>query len=171
MTTILLVLVVVSFVIGSQWDKWDWLRNSVSSVLDPTFGALLSWNVTWGMVIIVIIMQIITTTVQRLTTDPAELRAMKEKQKMYKEEMKKHEGNREKQGELFAQQMEDTQKFMALSFKPLIYTFIPIILFFSWFRTYFTHLGSPKIFGLHWVLFYLIASLIINIPIRKIYKM
>jgi uncharacterized membrane protein (DUF106 family) len=101
---------------------------------------------------------------------------MKEKQKLYKEEMHTYKDNPVKLKEIQMKQMAEFPEMFSKNFevymKPLLFTAIPIILFFRWFNDYFTLLGNPKFFGfISWFWFYLILSIFLSGPIRKIYKM
>lgn len=173
---ILFGVMLLSFFIGAQWNNLSWLRDGVHKVLDPSFGALLSWNIYIGMIIIVFIITFASTGVHKLTVNPEEMRLMKERQKFYSDEMKKYKGDAVKLKEVQMKQMAELpdmfSKNIEITMKPLLFTLVPIILFFRWFSDYFTTLGNPKFFGfLHWILFYILVSILLNGPIRKIYKM
>ncbi len=176
MFIVLLGIMIVTWFIGVKWESYPLLKEGVHKVLDPTFGALLSWNLYVGMILIVLVITFISTGVHKLTVDPEEMKLMKEKQKFYSGEMKKYRGDEIKLKELQMKQMaefpEMFSKNMEISMKPLLYTIVPIILFFRWFNDYFSALGNPKFFGfMHWILFYILVSILLSGPIRKIYKM
>ncbi len=173
---IMLGLMLISIFIGVQWDKYPTLKAGVHLVLDPTFGALINLNKYAGMILIVLVINLAFTGIQKLTIDPEQLKLMKEKQKFYQEEMKNHRDNPVKLKEIQMKQMAEFPEMFSKNFeifmKPLLFTAIPIILFFRWFSDYFTALGDPRFFGfMSWFWFYLIASIFISGPIRKIYKM
>ena len=67
----------VSLLIASFWNKVDFIKNSAHFVLNPTVGALLNWNLTWGMVIIILLLSFIMTLFQKYATDQKTLREMK----------------------------------------------------------------------------------------------
>lgn len=173
---VLLAITFVSIFLGVQWDKYPALKGAVHTILDPTFGTLIHWNLYGGMILIILIINFIFTGIQKLTVDPEQLRLMKEKQKFYQEEMKKHRNDPVKLKEVQMKQMAEFPEMFSKNFeiymKPLLFTAIPIILFFRWFHDIFTALGNPKFFGfISWFWFYLIVSIFISGPIRKIYKM
>ena len=176
MMLILFGMTFISIFIGVQWDKYPAFKDGVHAVLDPTFGALLSWQKYAGMILVVFIINLLFTGVQKITVDPEQLRLMKEKQKIYKEEMHTYKDNPVKLKEVQMKQMAEFPEMFSKNFevymKPLLFTAIPIILFFRWFNDYFILLGNPKFFGfISWFWFYLILSIFLSGPIRKIYKM
>jgi uncharacterized membrane protein (DUF106 family) len=94
---------------------------------------------------------------------------MKKEQKFIQGEMKKYREHPEKMMELQKKQMEFLPKMLKISMRPIIYTAIPLILFFRWFMDFFTAAGDPKFFGfLSWFWFYLILSLIFSSILRKL---
>lgn len=176
MMLILFGMMFISIFIGVQWDKYSWLKEGVHKILDPTFGALITQQLYLGMLFVIIVINFIFTGVQKLTVDPEQLKLIKEKQRYYKEEMGKYKNDPMKLKEVQMKQMAEFPEMFSKNFevymKPLLFTAIPIILFFRWFSDFFTALGSPKFFGfMSWFWFYLLASIFLSSPIRKIYKM
>jgi uncharacterized membrane protein (DUF106 family) len=153
------------------WNKIPYIKNSVHSVLDPTAGVLLNWNLTIGMIIIVFVITVITTIIQKYTTDQKALKELRKEQKLLQEEMKKYKDHPEKFAELSKKQFEFIPKTFKLTSRGMLFTGIPFILFFRWFYDTFTAIGSPKFFGfLSWFWFYLILAIIFNSILRKILK-
>src|SRR3989344_7205058 len=89
-----------SLVIAFYWDKVPFIKDSVHSVLNPTVGLLIDWNVTYGMIIIVFLIMIVMTLVQKYATDQDTLKELKKEQKILQEEMKKYKDHPEKLIEL-----------------------------------------------------------------------
>jgi len=164
---------IASLVIAFFWDKIDFIKNSVDAVLNPSAGALLNWNMTWGMLIIVFIIGLITTIVQKYATDQKTLRELKAEQKILQEEMKKYKDHPEKLMELQKKQFEFLPKTMKLSMRAIVFTGIPFILFFRWFMSFFTAIElatgtSVRFLGfLSWFWFYLIFTMIFSSIFRK----
>ena len=166
---IMLIVMVLSFVIAGMWDK-PIIKNSVHFVLDPTAGKLLNVNYYFGMILIVLILTLITTLAQKYGTNQEELRKIKQEQKILQEEMKKYKEHPAKLLELQKKQFEFIPKTMDLTMKPLVYTIVPLILFFRWFQDYFSIINF-KFFGLlSWFWFYLIASIVFSSILRKVFK-
>lgn len=157
-----------SLLIAFYWDKLAFIKNAIHFIFDPSAGALLLWNLNVGMLIIVFIISIITTLVQKYATDQDTLKELKKEQKEIQKQMKEFKNHPEKMMELNKRQFEMMPKQMKLSMRGVAYTGIPFILFFRWFNDFFTSLGNPKfILGLSWFWFYLIFAMIFSSIIRK----
>jgi len=160
-----------SILIAMLWNQIPVIKNSVGAVLNPTLGALLRWNVDIGAVLIIFFITLITTLIQKYATDQKALKEMKEEQKKIQEEMKQHRDNPQKMSELSKKQMEFIPKTFRLTSKSIVYTGVPLILFYRWFSDIFATLGNPLIFGVFsWFLFYIIAAMVISSILRKVMK-
>lgn len=164
----IILVMTASLVIAFYWDKVSWIKDSVHAVLDPTAGELLKFNLTMGMIIIVFIITLITTLIQKYTTDQKALRELREEQKILQQEMKKFENNPEKRIELSKKQMEFFPRTFRLTSRAVLFTGIPFILFFKWFYEVFNAMGDPKFFGfITWFWFYFILAMIFSGILRK----
>jgi uncharacterized membrane protein (DUF106 family) len=153
------------------WNKIPYIKNSVHAVLDPTAGWLLNWNLTIGMIIIVFVITVITTIIQKYTTDQKALKELRKEQKLLQEETRKFKNDPIKYAELSKKQFEIIPKTFKLTSRGMLFTGIPFILFFRWFYDTFAAMGSPKFFGfLSWFWFYLILAIIFNSILRKVLK-
>ncbi|MEK6820406.1 MAG: EMC3/TMCO1 family protein [Nanoarchaeota archaeon] len=168
--TLLFVLMLASVLIASLWSAFPFIKENVHLILDPTAGRILEWNITLGMLLITAAITFVMTLFQKYGTDQATLKQMRDEQKIAREEMKKYKDNPEKLLEFNKKQIEDMPKLMEMNMKPLIFTFLPIILFFRWFNDYF-FVVNFKFFGfLSWFWFYLIFSIIFSSVFRKILR-
>lgn len=167
---------IISMAIAIFWDKIPFIKNSVHSVLDPSAGALLNWNVTWGMVLIVLIISVFTTLVQKYATDQKALKELKKEQKILQEEMKKYKEHPEKMAELSKKQFAFLPKTFKLTSRAMMFTGVPFILFFRWFHDFFGVIeaaaGEPiKFLGfMTWFWFYLICTMVFSTILRKVFK-
>lgn len=162
---------IMSLVIAFYWDKIKIVRDVVGLVLDPTAGTLLSWNLTLGMLAIVFLISLIITLFQKYATDQETLKELKKEQKKLSKETQKFKHDPAKMAEFQKELFPLMMKTMKLSMRPLIYTGIPIILFFRWFLDYFNAIGNPQFFGfLSWFWFYLFGSIIFSSVLRKVLK-
>ncbi len=158
----------VSLLVAFLWAKISFIHDWAHAILDPTAGALLNWNVNWGMVIIVFILSYVIMLVQKYGTDQKTLKEMKKEQKRLNEEMKKVKDTPDKFMEMQKESMKLMGPMMKLSMRPIVYTAIPLILFFRWFQDYFGAVGNPHILGIFsWFWFYLIFSIIFSSILRK----
>lgn len=168
---ILFGLMILSFVIAGLWNKVPIIKQTAHAVLDPTFGSLLKWNVTIGIILITLIMNLLVTIVNYYTMDKETMREIKKEQELLKEEMKKFKDNPEKLMELQKKQFAFFPKTLEVTMRPAIYTFIPLILLIRWFSDFFIQ-NPVKIFGfLSWFWAYLIMSIIFSSILRKLFKL
>jgi len=163
------IVLVASMLIAIFWNSVSFISSPIHAILNPTAGALLEWNVTWGMLILVFILTIITTLVQKYTTDQKTIRELKAKQKEISQKAKEHSHDPQKMMEINKEGFPIMGQLFKLSARGMIYTGVPLILFFRWFVDTFNTMGNPKFFGfLSWFLFYLIFSLIFSSILRKV---
>ncbi len=168
---ILMIVMLVSFTIAFLWDKLSFIKQGVHAILDPSAGSMLAWNLNLGMLILVFIISLTISLAQKYLTDQASLKELKKQQKVLQQEMRKYKNDPSKLMEFQKKQLEFLPKTCDLTMKPLIFTAIPIILFFRWFNDYFIATGNPKILGFFtWFWFYLVFSIIFNIILKKIMK-
>jgi uncharacterized membrane protein (DUF106 family) len=164
----IIIMMFASYLIFAFWDKIPFLKNGVHSALDPSFGALLQWNLTIGMIVIVLVISVITTLVQKYATDQKALKELRAEQKLLQEEMKKFKEDPAKIAELSKKQMEFFPRTFKLTSRSILFTGLPFILFFRWFSDFFTMLGNPKFFGfLTWFWFYFIFTIVFSSFLRK----
>jgi len=161
----------LSLAMAFYWDKVPAIKNAIHTILDPTAGALINWNVTIGMLIVVLIITFLTTLIQKYATDQKALKELKEEQKLLQEEMKKFKDNPEKVSELSKKQMEFLPRTFKLTSRSTLFTGVPFILLYRWFFDTFTALGNPKFFGfLGWFWFYFIFTMIFSGILKKYMK-
>ena len=167
---LILLVMVASLAIAAFWNSLPFIKNSVGAVLNPTAGALLNLNLTYGMLVLVLLLSIFMTLIQKYTTDQKTLREMKEEQKKMQEDLKKLEVGSKEHSELSMKSLKFVGPMFKLSMRPIIYTAIPIILLFRWFTDYFS-LVDFKFFGfLSWFWFYLLGSIIFSSVLRKVFN-
>ncbi|MBI5871717.1 DUF106 domain-containing protein [archaeon] len=168
--TILFLVMLGSILIASLWNSIPAIKDSVHAVLDPTAGKLMNWNIYFGFIVVSLIITLITTLVQKYTTDQETLKKLKQEQKLLQEEMKKYKDNPEKMLEFQKKSFEIIPKTMDITMRPIIYTFVPFVLLLRWFGDYFA--GNPfKFFGfLSWIWFYILSAIALSVIIRKVLK-
>ena len=165
------IVMVISLLIALFWEDLNFIKGPLNYILQPTAGWLLGQHLELGLLLIVFILTLITTFVQKYATDQETMRELKKEQKALQEEMKKYKEHPEKIMELQKKHMEFIPKMMKLSMRPVIFTGIPFILLFRWFIDYFNSIGDPLFFGfLTWFWFYLIFAMTFNIILRKTLK-
>ena len=75
---------------------------------------------------------LITTLIQKYLTDQKKIKAIKKEMKQLKEQQKKHRDDSKKLMAIQKEMLQKNMDIMKQSFKTMMYTFIPLILFFSW---------------------------------------
>jgi len=164
----LIIVMLASMLIVFWWDTLPVVKETVHSFLDPNLGMLLQWNLIIGMLIIVYLITLITTVVQKYATDQKALKELREEQKILQAEMKKYEKNPEKIAELSKKQFEFFPRTFKLTSRAVAFTGIPFILFFRWFNDIFMAMGNPKFFGfITWFWFYFIFTIIFGSILKK----
>jgi len=160
--------------VASFWNNLAFLKESVHLVLDPIFYPIFNYSLILGMIVFVSLIMLIITIVQKFTVDHSQLREIKERQKAAQAEVKKYKHDPQKmmeiQKEQFANLGEDMKKQMTLMIRPIMYTSIPVLLFFRWIGDYFILIDNNKILGMSWIIVYFILSMIASIIFRKIFK-
>lgn len=162
------IVMALSFAVAIFWNQFSWIKGSVHAILDPTAGVLLDWNTTVGMIIILIVITLITTLVQKYATDQTALKELRKEQKLLQQEMKKYRDHPEKMLELNKKSMEFFPKTMKLNSRAMAVTIIPLAIFFRWFSDYFLLIPDFRFLGfMTWFWFYLVFSLILSAILRK----
>jgi len=168
-----------SLLIAALWSQIPFLREAVHYVLDPSLGWLLNWNLTIGMLAIVLLISVISILAQKYGTDQKTLKELRAEQKKLQEEMKSVREHPEKMAELNKRQMEIFPQTMKLSTRPIMFTGIPFILLFRWFNDLFTAgsgytltTSSIMFLGIswNWFWFYLVFTLVFSMILRKIFR-
>jgi len=165
-----LVLFLVSMGITVYWNKVPAISQSAHFALDPTLGALLNWNVTYGMIIFVFLITLAMTLIHKYCTDQKTLKELKQQQKDLHKEMKKYKDNPDKLLEFNKKQLEFMPKFWELSMRPLVYTIVFFVLFLRWLSDYFEVVDVKFLGVLSWFWFYFIFSIIFSSIMRKVMK-
>lgn len=115
------------------------LFNFVDTILDTIFSPLFSIDPFWAILVITIIISFLMTIIYKYATDQKAMKRLKEKQKKLQKKMKESKDNPEKMMKIQKELMGTNSEYMKHSFKPMIFTFIPIIIIFGWLSTNFAY--------------------------------
>ena len=161
----------LSLIVAALWDQVTIIKETAHNIFDPSAGALLNWNLTIGMLIVVFIITLFTTLVQKYATDQKALKELREEQKLLQKEIEKFKDHPEKMAELSKKQLEFLPRTMKLTSRGLLFTGVPFILFFRWFHDTFTTMGDPVFLGfMNWFWFYFISAIVFGSILRKMLK-
>jgi len=102
------------------------------NLLNPIFSPLLRLDPLWGIILISVVLTFFITLVYKLVTDQTKMKALKQELKSIQKDMKSHKDNPEKMMEIQKGAMQKNLEYMKHSFKPMIFTMIPILIVFGW---------------------------------------
>ncbi len=167
----LFIVSLIGILIAFFWDHLPSVKSAIHTVLDPSLGALLDWNVSWGILIVSLAISLITSLLQKYMTDQETLKSIRAEQKLIGDQMKEFKDHPEKLLELQRKQMPLLGKSMELTMRPTLYTAVPFIILIRWFGDYFAD-HSVKIFGLlSWLWAYILFAILFSLVFRKVFKL
>jgi uncharacterized membrane protein (DUF106 family) len=118
-----------------------------------------------SIILLSLIVTLLITFVNYFMVDKEKMKEIRDRQKRIREEMKKYKDNPAKVMELNKEMMADLPEQLKHSFKPMIITLIPLLIFFAWLRSTFAETAIAST----WIWWYIGASLIFSIALRKIF--
>lgn len=107
-----------------------------ADLLNPIFSPLLKLPSLLAIFIIAFIISLFVVLIYKKFTDQNLMKRLKEEIKELQKEMKTLKDNPKKMLKVQKQAMDTNMKYMMHSFKPTLYTIIPIILILGWFNAY-----------------------------------
>jgi uncharacterized membrane protein (DUF106 family) len=118
---------------------------------------------------------IMSALVRKAVLDQEKMKETKEKLKKHQEEMKKatKTGDTKKLQKNQEEMMKLTMENLKHSFRPMLITFIPFILVFTWLREQYSTIGTVASlagYNLGWFWWYLICAMTVSLFINKILK-
>ena len=102
------------------------------NILNPIFFPLLSLPTLWAVIILSFLISLIITIIYKYTTDQNLMKQLKEEMKEFQKEVKELKKEPEKAMQVQKKAMQTNMKYMMQSMKSTLFTFIPIIIIFSW---------------------------------------
>ena len=123
-------------------------------IMNPKLSVIvLSFLITFAM-----------TLVTKKFTNQNRMKELKEIQKACQIKIKDNKGNPEEMAKIQKEMMACSMELMKHSFKPMIFTFIPLIALFWWIRNIYTTVLPG------WIWWYIGAGLVSSIVLRKALK-
>jgi uncharacterized membrane protein (DUF106 family) len=101
-------------------------------VLNPVLQPLLNASPFWGIVILSLVISLIITIIYKYVTDQTKMKALKDKQKDFQKRIKELRSNPPEMMKVQKEAMSTNMEYMKHSFKPTLFTMIPILLIFGW---------------------------------------
>ncbi len=96
------------------------------------FNPLLSLGAFWALLIVSFIVSLIVTLIYKFFSNQDEMKRLKGEMKEEQKRMKEMKSEPEKMLEMQKKVMSKNMEYMKHSFKPMLITFIPVILIFAW---------------------------------------
>ncbi len=125
---------------------------------------LITYNPKISIIAISFLVTLVMTIVTKKFTNQNRMKELKGIQKACRIQIKDHKGNPVKIQEVQKEMMNCSMELMKHSFKPMLITFIPLLLFFWWIRGIYT----PILSG--WLWYYIGTGVISSIILRKAFK-
>jgi uncharacterized membrane protein (DUF106 family) len=119
-----------------------------------------------SVIILSFAVTLVMTIVTKYFTNQSRMKELKGIQKACQIKLKDNKGNPEKMAEIQKEMMACSMELMKHSFKPMLITFLPIIIFFWWVRGVYTMTSL----GGSWIWYYLVAGIVSSIILRKALK-
>ncbi len=142
-----------------------------NSFFNATLGHVLGLQNPFGLMIVSLILTLLMTLATKFFTDQKIMKTLKDELKELQNGLKDTAQTAEQKMHLQKNMMAKNMEYMKHSLKPMLITFLPIIVIFGWLRNYYIAIGDPKVFfGISWFWSYMIFSIVFSILLRKLLK-
>lgn len=102
------------------------------NLLNPVLNPLLNLPTLWAVILLSFLISLIITLIYKYATDQNLMKTLKEEMKEFQKEIKELKKDPKKAMEVQKKAMQTNMKYMTQSMKSTLFTFIPIIIIFSW---------------------------------------
>ena len=102
------------------------------NLLNPVFSPLLNLPTLWAVVLLSFLISLVITLLYKYTTDQNLMKQLKGEMKEFQKEIKELRKEPEKAMQVQKKAMQTNMKYMMHSMRSTLYSFIPIIIIFSW---------------------------------------
>ena len=102
------------------------------NLLNPVFSPLLNLPTLWAVILLSFLISFVITLLYKYTTNQNLMKQLKEEMKEFQKEIKELRKEPEKAMQVQKKAMQTNMKYMTQSMKSTLYSFIPIIIIFSW---------------------------------------
>ena len=167
------------------WDTLGEFAGYFYDLLDSVLGRIWDWPGIYAVFVVAIIVGVISVMAQYVLVDQEKLRNLRQETSEYQKKMMQAQksGSKKELRKLEAQKKRAQQQqseMMGMTMRPLMLTFIPIVVFFGWVRV------QPEaaelvidlpftlpVFGdtLGWLGWYFLCSFFFSTLLRKILNM
>ncbi|MFZ1970847.1 MAG: EMC3/TMCO1 family protein [Candidatus Nanoarchaeia archaeon] len=119
---------------------------------------------TESILLISFLVVLVTTIITKYFTDQKRMKELREIQKACQIKLRDNKGNLEEMNKINKEVMDCSMELMKHSFKPMLITFIPLVLLAGWMNSVFIKI-LPS-----WIWWYILSGLVFSIILRKILK-
>ena len=109
------------------------------NILNPIFSPLLNLPTLWAVVILSFLISLVITLVYKFTTNQNLMKQLKEEMKEFQKEIKELKQDPAKAMQVQKKSMQTNMKYMMHSMRSTLFSFIPIIIIFSWMTANFAY--------------------------------
>jgi uncharacterized membrane protein (DUF106 family) len=102
------------------------------AILDPVLGWSLAFPALLGIFLLSLIVTLISNLIYKFTTNQAEMKSLKDQIEQYRKKIKDAKDDPKKMMKLNNEAMSVNMKYLSKSMKPMLFTFLPIILIIGW---------------------------------------
>jgi uncharacterized membrane protein (DUF106 family) len=137
-----------------------------------TFIETIQANPRVSIILFSVVVSFLITLVQHYVLDKEKVRTAKKKQKELRAQIK-GEKDQAIVMELNKEMFEHSMSAAKHSFKPLLITLIPALVFFAWMKNIFvdTAIGNTSFLFPVWLWYYIGASIVVSPILRKLFKL
>lgn len=121
-------------------------------------------NSKLSLILLSFLVTLVMTLVTKKFTNQTRMKELKELQKSFNVKIKENKGNSDVIMKIQKDMMGVSMELMKHSFKPMLITFLPLIILFWWIRGVYTGILE------HWIWYYIGVSIISSIILRKIFN-
>ena len=113
------------------------------ALLDPVLNWTLNFNPFIAILILSFIVTMISNLIYKFTTDQKKMKELKDRIEEYRGKIKESRDNPKKMMKLNNEAMQINMQYLTKSLKPMLFTFIPIIIIFAWMNAHFLYAQLP----------------------------
>jgi len=113
------------------------------AILDPVLGWVLIFHPFVSILILSFIVTMLSNIIYKYTTNQKEMKNLKERIEGFRKEIKAAKDNPKKMMKLNQEAMSVNMQYMQKSLKPMLFTFLPIIIIFAWMNAHFLYAELP----------------------------
>jgi len=121
-------------------------------------------NLKLSVIVISLFVTLVMTLVTKKFTNQNRMKELKNIQKACQIKLKDSKGNPEEIGHIQKEMMACSMELMKHSFRPMLFTFLPLIILFWWIRGVYSGVFSG------WIWWYIGSGIVASIIFRKVLK-